>query len=162
MKFHYGMKKNKFLRITLILLPIFAFSFFVFNTQAANPGTIDATYNTAKFLDTANGTVNFKCTTGCNISINNSAITGYAWGDIVGWINFNPSGNPGVQNNTSGVLSGHAWGQNAGWVNFAPTNGGVSINTTNGEFNGFAWSQNYGWLEFDCSAAGKTAGKCVK
>ncbi len=70
---------NKFLKITFIFLPIFAFSLFTFSTEAA-AGTIDATYKTAKFLDTDNGTINFGCTN-CTISINDSGITGYAWAD---------------------------------------------------------------------------------
>ncbi len=150
---------NKFLRKTYFLIPILVFTLFAFHVQANN-GSIDATYNTAKFIDTNNGTINFNCTN-CNVQITDSSITGYAWGDVVGWINLNPT-NGGVSNTINGILSGYAWSQNAGWINFAPTNGGVSIDTTTGEFNGNVWSQNDGWIKFDCSAPGKVAGQCVK
>src|SRR5262245_7625665 len=42
----------------------------------------------------------------------------YAWGENVGWINAEPSGNggPGVQ--VSGMwLTGYMWGENIGWIN---------------------------------------------
>lgn len=95
--------------------------------------------------------VNFDCAQ-CSVTVTDTAITGYAWGESLGWINFAPT-NGGVVNNGSGVLSGSAWGQGAGWINFAPTNGGVSI--VNGFFQGHAWSQNYGWVEFSCPSLTK-------
>jgi hypothetical protein len=40
----------------------------------------------------------------------------YAWGENIGWINFN-----GVKiSPATGTFSGMAWGENIGWINFAP------------------------------------------
>ena len=178
------MKKNRFFGIILFILPIIlVFSFFAFSARAGT-GTIDGTYDTAEFVisdglggtefNPENGTIKFQCDTNCagnnwGITITDTEITGYAWGDRVGWINFSPANGFGgvevmVATVTTGVLSGYAWGQNSGWVNFDPPNGGVTITTTTGqsEFNGFAWAQNYGWIEFDCSTAGIADGQCVK
>jgi len=58
-----------------------------------------------------------------------------------------------------GVLSGFAWGQKTGWINFGPFNNNstsqVQISSA-GELGGtdggagYAWSQRYGWITFDC------------
>lgn len=63
------------------------------------------------------GWVNFGTTTG-NIQITDSGITGYAWSSEYGWINMNPS-TSGVTISSSGVLSGSAWGENTGWIDFS-------------------------------------------
>jgi hypothetical protein len=84
------------------------------------------------------------------VTVSDIGLTGYIWGENVGWINLNPE-NGGVTNDTHGVLGGYAWGQNTGWINFSPENGGVTINTSNGKFYGYAWAQNFGWIKFDCS-----------
>ncbi|MCC6521002.1 hypothetical protein IT403_03425 [Candidatus Nomurabacteria bacterium] len=122
---------------------------------SAATGTIDATDYTAQFTEDGSDVL-FRTTNGTAISVSDSAITGYAWGENAGWINFAPT-NGGVTNTTGGVLGGYAWGENAGWINFAPTNGGVTINTSTGQFSGYAWSEVFGWLKFDCGA-----GACVK
>ena len=44
-------------------------------------------------------------------------LSGYAWGENVGWINFAPTGG-GVSANSSGDLYGYAWGENIGWLSF--------------------------------------------
>ncbi len=66
------------------------------------------------------------------------------------------NGNFKVVPNSSGVLSGYAWGENAGWINFGPFSNSstaqVTINAS-GEFNGYAWAQNAGWIKFNCSDA---------
>ncbi len=121
----------------------------------AATGTIDATDYIAQFTEDGSDVL-FRTTNGTPISVSDSAITGYAWGENAGWINFAPT-NGGVTNTTGGVLGGYAWGENAGWINFAPTNGGVTINTSTGQFSGYAWSEVFGWLKFDCGA-----GACVK
>ncbi|MBU0611875.1 hypothetical protein KKA39_02290 [Patescibacteria group bacterium] len=146
------MKRNKFLLIIAIALPVLVFSLFNI-ALAANPGHIASSTDCSENLscakvDNDNSNINFGCTN-CSVEISNSAITGYAFGENIGWINLAPT-NGGVTNTNQGVLGGYAWGQNAGWVNFAPTNGGVTINKTTGEFDGWAWSQNYGWIEFSC------------
>lgn len=50
-------------------------------------------------------------------------ITGWAWSDTIGWVDFNCSNrgtcgsvNFGVVVNEDGTLSGHAWSQNIGWI----------------------------------------------
>jgi hypothetical protein len=52
---------------------------------------------------------------------------------------------------SQGQLSGYAWGQNTGWINFAPTNAvGANkpkINPNTGLITGAVWSQNYGWIQ---------------
>ena len=44
-------------------------------------------------------------------------MSGYAWSDTAGWINFSPA-NGGVNIDSGGIFSGHAWGENIGWVVF--------------------------------------------
>jgi len=70
--------------------------------------------------------------------------------------NFNSRGNFKVVNNGEGVLSGFAWGENSGWINFGPFKNSktsqVVINDR-GEWNGYAWAENFGWIKFDCSKA---------
>ena len=67
----------------------------------------------------------------------------YAWGEILGWINFSPT-NGGVSIDDSHI-TGYAWSSVAGWINFSPSNGGVT-NNCQGELGGSAWSGNYGWI----------------
>lgn len=50
-----------------------------------------------------------------------SGLSGYAWSDGIGWINFNSPGITGAQvmvNSTTGALSGSAWSAGAGWLSF--------------------------------------------
>ena len=111
-------------------------------------GTIDSTNKYAKGLDSNVGSINFGLSAG-DVHVTDSALTGYAWGENVGWINLSPAYG-GVSNNNEGTLSGYAWGESAGWVNFSPTNGGVTIDS-GGDFAGYAWSQNFGWIVFNCA-----------
>lgn len=69
----------------------------------------------------------------------------YAWGDKMGWLNFNPDG--GDVNVSDTILSGYAWSANYGWLNLNPTNSGVK-NDGQGNLSGSAWSENLGWLDF--------------
>lgn len=46
------------------------------------------------------------------------------------------------------MLSGCAWSENAGWINFAPTHGGVTISTSTNKFDGYAWGERIGWIHF--------------
>lgn len=111
-----------------------------------------------------------------NITVTNSEVRGYAWGEGVGWIVTNcadttsgcssTNGNFKISNDGTGLLSGYAWGENTGWINFGPfTNSSISrVKITTGVFGGttgsvgYAWSQNFGWIRFDCSSASS----CVK
>lgn len=70
----------------------------------------------------------------------------FAWGDYLGWVNFNPTnGNVFVENNK---ISGYAWSQNYGWINLSPQNSGV-LNNGNGDLSGYAWGENIGWINFE-------------
>lgn len=158
---------------------IFVAVFFGTPAMAASVGTIDpnnAGDYKAAFLDNsvvADPSINFgKFTTESqyDITVSDTALSGYAWGSSIGWIVMNCSdttsgcsgtnGNFAVANSGSGLLSGYAWGENTGWINFGPFTD-PSISTvqiaTNGNFGGtlgsagYAWSQNYGWIVFDCT-----------
>lgn len=100
-----------------------------------------------------------------DVLITDTEVTGYIWGETLGWINLQPT-NGGVLNDpdadtSRGQLSGYAWGEVSGWVNFGPFSNSatqeVYING-DGEFVGYAWSENYGWIQFDCGVADA----CVK
>ena len=94
------------------------------------------------------GWVNHRSTNG-EVTVSSSALSGYAWCENAGWVNFNTSAyNPaGVSIDVSGNLSGFAWGEKVGWIKFDSTNGGVSIDF-NGNFSGYAWGENVGWIKF--------------
>jgi hypothetical protein len=92
------------------------------------------------------GWVNFNPTHG-NVDVSDTKITGYAWSENYGWINLNPT-NSGIINDGNGNLSGYAWGENLGWINFD----NVNINPNTGEFSGYAVILNDGSkINFDCS-----------
>jgi hypothetical protein len=76
----------------------------------------------------------------------------YAWGENVGWINFQPSFGPGVTV-TDSAMTGYAWAENVGWINLSSSYGGVS-NDGSGNLSGYAWSENTGWISFSCSNTG--------
>jgi hypothetical protein len=92
------------------------------------------------------GWVNFNPSKG-NVKVCDDEILGYAWSENYGWINLNPT-NSGVINDGNGNLSGYAWGENLGWINFD----NVNINPDTGEFSGYALILNDGSkINFDCS-----------
>lgn len=96
------------------------------------------------------GWVNFNPSQGEGVTVTNGAVTGYAWGENIGWINLNPTYG-GVTNDGNGNLSGYAWGENVGWINFNPTGSQVIINSSTGDFSGYAWGENVGWISFSCA-----------
>jgi hypothetical protein len=78
----------------------------------------------------------------------NGNLSGYAWGENVGWINFDPTGG-GVTIDADGTFDGWAWGENIGWIHFknqsipysvktawAPYTGGGSSSSDNGQDTG--------------------------
>jgi hypothetical protein len=93
------------------------------------------------------GWINFNPSHGGGVTVTDSEVTGFAWGENVGWINLNPA-TGGVVNDGGGHLSGYAWGENVGWINFAPMGAGVTIDPVTGEWSGFAWGENVGWINF--------------
>ena len=80
----------------------------------------------------------------------------YAWGENIGWLNAEPSGEAGpgaeVQNFR---LVGWMWGENVGWINLSCLNNGTCADSSFGVANdgygvlsGFAWGENIGWINF--------------
>ena len=143
------------------------------NGVLAASGTIDATYHGALLCANASCSTyskinfgKFLNTPNSNVTVSDTALSGFIWGENFGWVVLNCSdtasgctsanGNFKVANDGKGHLSGYAWGENTGWINFGPflnsdTNS-ISINSA-GQFGGWAWSQNNGWIKFDCSVA---------
>jgi hypothetical protein len=85
-------------------------------------------------------------------------LSGFAWGENIGWINMGAvSGSPylnttdsnwGVNIDEEGNLTGLAWGENVGWINFKSEFNQVTIDRATGRFDGYAWGENIGWLHF--------------
>ena len=82
----------------------------------------------------------------------------YAYGENVGWLNFEPNiVAPNVGATVSEEkLTGFIWAENIGWINLSCENTGscgtVNYGVTNdvaGNLSGFAWGENVGWLNFD-------------
>lgn len=112
-------------------------------------GTIDSVYKYAKGVSSNNIKINFGLFKGSvNVLVTDTNITGFAWGENIGWINLSPDGG-GVINNGQGVLSGLATSEFGGLINFKPANGGVTINSS-GEFLGYAQSEKFGLISFNC------------
>ncbi len=106
--------------------------------------------------------INFELSQQPSIVIDSvTGVSGYVWGEKLGWINMNPTG-AGVSfaNATTGLLTGKAWSQVSGWINFAVTGQTVIISPSSGEFGGWAWTGGPfgGWIKFDCG----DASTCVK
>ena len=93
------------------------------------------------------GWFNFEPSQGPGVTVSDSDLTGYVWAENIGWINLSPASYGGVLNDGTGLLSGYAWGENVGWINFDPTYGGVTIDAE-GNFDGWAWGENIGWINF--------------
>jgi len=74
----------------------------------------------------------------------------YAYGENIGWINFDPGTGPGV---TAGAakLTGKAWGANIGWICLDPNDDDPDTGVRNdgaGRLSGLAWAENVGWINF--------------
>ena len=98
------------------------------------------------------GWLNFEPNQGPGVQVSSGAVQGFVWAENIGWINLSPTNYGGVANDGPGNLSGYAWGENVGWINFNPTSGGVAIDSE-GVFNGWAWGENIGWISFDSTKA---------
>ena len=91
------------------------------------------------------GWVNFGTAYG-NVQVEDYVMTGYAWNENTGRINLNPATNSwGVRNNGNGNLSGYAWDEGTGKINFS----GVTIDA-NGKFSGVATGDNNININFSC------------
>lgn len=71
----------------------------------------------------------------------------FAWGENVGWLNFEPSYGGGVQVSADKV-EGFVWAENIGWINLSPAAYGGVTNDGSGNLSGFAWGENVGWINF--------------
>jgi len=80
----------------------------------------------------------------------------YAYGENIGWLNFEPNQGPGVTVSDN-KLTGFIWAENIGWINLDPDiadpNAGIKNDGT-GLLSGFAWGENVGWLNFDPNVPG--------
>jgi hypothetical protein len=86
----------------------------------------------------------------------------YAYGENVGWLNAEPSGDggPGVLVSDT-MLTGYIWAENIGWVSLCCKNtascGAADYSVTNdggGNLAGYAWGENVGWISFSCNNTG--------
>lgn len=83
----------------------------------------------------------------------------YAYGQNVGWLNFEPNvAEPNVGATVSEEkLTGFIWAENIGWINLDPNdddpNTGVS-NDGSGQLSGLAWGENVGWINFNPEVSG--------
>jgi len=126
--------------IAIIVLGLFLCTVPVTALASATDGTIDATHRYA-WSENA-GWVDFGSVAG-NVHVTDTALTGSAYGENIGWITLNPPTYGGVTNDGAGNLSGYAWSENAGWVDFSK----VTIGT-DGVFAGDAYGPNIGWIAF--------------
>lgn len=154
--------KTKYIKLSILSLSLALCT----ASAAVDAGHIDSVSHYVKVCHDVScssyGNINFlptQTSTSSPVVITDTSITGYLWGDELGWINLAPTGAGVTVDPNTGMLYGTAFSQSAGWINFRPTNGGVSINS-NGEFVGFAWNggQYGGWIKFDCSVSAS----CVK
>jgi len=76
----------------------------------------------------------------------------YAYGENVGWLNFEPNEGPGITVSDAN-LTGCVWAENIGWINLDPNFGGVTNDGT-GLLSGYAWSENVGWINFNPKVPG--------
>ena len=125
-----------------LLLVLFLSAFLLGFTGVVFASTTDGTVSGYAWSDQI-GWVNFGTTNG-NVRVTSSAITGYAWNENTGRIFLNPT-ESGVANNGQGVLSGSAWAEGTGWIDFS----GVSIDSS-GVFSGTATGDNGVNIYFSC------------
>ena len=70
-------------------------------------------------------------------------LSGWAWSETIGWINFNGA-NYGVNVDNGGNISGYAWAETIGWISFNENSGcpdapcKPKLNKSNGEVSGWA------------------------
>lgn len=85
-------------------------------------------------LNAGNGSGPYANTNGTNFGINiagDGTLSGYAWGENIGWVNFSTSslGADRARFDTgAGRLRGYAWGENVGWINLNDATHFVGIN----------------------------------
>jgi hypothetical protein len=89
----------------------------------------------------------------------------YAWGENVGWLNAEPSGDGmwGIHVTDTWVV-GYMWGENIGWISLCCWNTDSCdtlpycvANDDAGNLYGYAWGENVGWISFSCVNTGSCA-----
>ena len=129
--------------------PIFLVGFLIFCCVNLYAENIDPYDVNSQYAYGENiGWLNFEPSEGDGVQVSSIDVQGYLWAENIGWINLSPVSYGGVVNDGSGNLSGYAWGENVGWINFSPDYGGVTIDT-DGNFDGWAWGENIGWINFN-------------
>ena len=117
-------------------------------TVRATSENIDPDDNGSQYAYGENvGWLNFEPSQGSGVTVSASRVTGSLWSENIGWIKLSPSTYGGILNDGKGNLSGNAWGENIGWIKFNPADGGVSIDSE-GNFSGWAYGENIGWIHF--------------
>lgn len=105
----------------------------------------------------AGGTVELRgdCIPSCGgygVTVVGDQVTGFAWNDTIGWIDFQPSlGGVEYTSSQQPNVSGWAWNDSYGWISFRFTeyelDWGVNLEQ-NASFSGYAWSDNVGWIDY--------------
>lgn len=72
----------------------------------------------------------------------------FAYGENVGWFNFDPSQGPAVTLRDGKVI-GFVWQENIGWINLSPSDYGGVTYDNQWRLSGYAWSENQGWINFN-------------
>jgi hypothetical protein len=138
--------KTKILFVSLLFFGVLFLGNLTMTKASSSVGSIDSIYKYAKGVGNGNVKINFGIFEGSlTVVITDKNITGFAWGENIGWLNLSPSGG-GVLNNNEGALSGYATSEYGGLVDFK----GVTINSS-GEFMGYANSEKLGQISFNCA-----------
>ena len=80
----------------------------------------------------------------------------YAYGENIGWLNFEPNEGPGVTVSDANLI-GYVWAENIGWINLDPNDTDPNTGITNdgtGMLTGLAWGENVGWINFNPKVPG--------
>lgn len=124
----------------LFFLITFFFCIPFLSLASTSSGTID---NTLRYAWSENtGWIDFGSAGGA-VTVTDSALGGYAYGENIGWLLLSS-----VTNNAEGTLSGYAWSENTGWIDFSH----VTIDSS-GVFGGYAYGENIGNIIFNSTTA---------
>ena len=109
-------------------------------------------YNTgAKYAYGENvGWFNFNPAYG-GLTFNEGKVEGFIWQENIGWVNFSPVNYGGVTYDNQRRLGGYAWGENVGWIKFDHDYGQVTADW-DGNFSGWAWGENIGWVHLNSTS----------
>jgi hypothetical protein len=183
-------------KISLAAAAIFIFGLFLFLTSIKTfadtsstgsgwlwGGTDDGAGNTTGlgWISLNNTNTSGATSYGVNIPSSGGSLSGYAWSENVGWINFSGasrSGNTIIGSATiQGIADEAAAGNSGGWQGQISLSGtaqdgspyGVSIDTTKtpNQLSGYGWSDELGWIDFSrasivpCVPSGTSTYSCV-